>query len=108
MAQHMEFGRPGFLLVMQTVKGLVNVEMEPCSLFTDSTSGRGWRHDSTRSLTKWLRGDMYVNSSQIVRKVTYSTAKSIEYTQTKLLFAFGAGEYVSESSALCSLPPSWS
>lgn len=53
--------------------------------------------NSTRSLTKWLIGDMYVSSSQMARKDTYSLATSIEYTGTKLLFAFVASEYVSES-----------
>lgn len=35
-----ETGILRFLLVMRTVKELVNVEMEPCSPLTDSTSGR--------------------------------------------------------------------
>ena len=40
MARDMESGQVGVFLVMRTVKELVNVEMEPCSLPTDSTSGR--------------------------------------------------------------------
>ena len=65
MARDMEFGQVGVLLVMRTVKELVNVEMEPCSTHTDSTSGRDRNMELNQVPEKWLTGDRYVSSSQI-------------------------------------------
>ena len=75
MARYMESGRLGIRLVMRTGKELVK-----CG--NGTLLAAYGPHDGGMELNwvpdKWLRGDMYVISGQIARKVTY------EYTRTKL------------------------